>query len=138
MVCPTCGQSTNPAGVCSVCGVGGDTSFATGVLALDTTGLPPGATRMPGLASTDMATADGTSPAPASPGRRGPLHVGQSLGPRYLIIKLLGAGGMGAVYQAWDAELSVAVALKVIRQDSSDRAVSSEAEKRFKNELLLA
>ena len=47
----------------------------------------------------------------------GPLKVGQSFGPRYHIIKLLGAGGMGAVYQAWDAELNVAVALKVIRMD---------------------
>jgi hypothetical protein len=45
---------------------------------------------------------------------------------------------MGAVYQAWDAELSVAVALKVIRVDRRQRAASPEAEKRFKNELLLA
>jgi tetratricopeptide (TPR) repeat protein/tRNA A-37 threonylcarbamoyl transferase component Bud32 len=66
----------------------------------------------------------------------GPLKVGQSFGPRYHIIKLLGAGGMGAVYQAWDAELGVAVALKVIR--TSKRRVSAELEKRFKNELLLA
>ena len=136
MVCPTCGLSTNPAGVCSVCGGGGDTFLATGVLAFDTTGLPPGATRMPGIANTgiantDVATGDGVSSGPASPVSKGSLHVGQALGPRYLVIKLLGAGGMGAVYQAWDAELSVAVALKVIRQDSPDRAVSSELAARW-------
>jgi tetratricopeptide (TPR) repeat protein len=73
--------------------------------------------------------------APAPP--KGPLRVGQSLGPRYHIIKLLGVGGMGAVYQAWDAELGVAVALKVIRVDEQ-RAASSSAEKQFKQELLLA
>jgi hypothetical protein len=136
MVCPTCGLTTNAAGVCGVCGTGGET-YLTGVLPLDTTGLPPGATRVPGVATTDAATGDSDSSS-SMPVRRGPLHVGQSFGPRYHIIKLLGTGGMGAVYQAWDAELSVAVALKVIRQDSSDRAVSSDAEKRFKNELLLA
>src|SRR5206468_3919991 len=65
-----------------------------------------------------------------------PLAVGHSFGPRYHIIKLLGAGGMGAVYQAWDSELSVAVALKVIRGDK--RRISSEVEKRFKDELILA
>src|SRR3954470_9015382 len=138
MVCPTCGLSMSAAGVCSTCGSrDGETYLATGVLSLDTTGLPPGATRVPGLASTDAITSHEGAPA-SLPRRAGPLHVGQSFGPRYHIIKLLGAGGMGAVYQAWDAELSVAVALKVIRRDSSDHAVSSEAEKRFKNELLLA
>jgi tetratricopeptide (TPR) repeat protein len=74
---------------------------------------------------------------PASPtAQDGPLRVGQSFGPRYQIIKMLGAGGMGAVYQAWDAELNVAVALKVIR--GVERRASSDVEKRFKNELLLA
>ena len=45
----------------------------------------------------------------------GPLTVGHDFGSRYHIIRLLGIGGMGAVYQAWDKVLEVAVAVKVIR-----------------------
>src|SRR5689334_13286928 len=45
------------------------------------------------------------------------LSPGEAFGRRYHIIKLLGQGGMGAVYQAWDQELGVAVALKVIRPE---------------------
>ena len=66
------------------------------------------------------------------------LTVGELFGARYRIIRLLGVGGMGAVYQAWDEELSVAVALKVIRQEARRGSASAEAEKRFKTELLLA
>ena len=44
-----------------------------------------------------------------------PLVPGQNLGDRYHIVRLLGLGGMGAVYQAWDEELGVVVAVKVIR-----------------------
>jgi len=84
-----------------------------------------------GASTADGATVAG--PARSAPDA-GPLKVGQSFGPRYHIIKLLGAGGMGAVYQAWDTELGVAVALKVIR----GRTISLELQKRFKNELLLA
>jgi tetratricopeptide (TPR) repeat protein len=69
--------------------------------------------------------------------KAGPLAAGQAFGDRYHIIKLLGVGGMGAVYQAWDAELGVAVALKVIRADRRRRA-SPKLETRFKNELVLA
>ena len=48
-------------------------------------------------------------------------------------------GGMGAVYQAWDQELGVAVALKVIRPEATaDPAAAQEMERRFKRELLLA
>ncbi len=65
--------------------------------------------------------------------------VGQDLGDRYHIIKLLGAGGMGAVYQAWDAELGVAVALKTVRPEvAADPATARMLEQRFKQELLLA
>ena len=46
---------------------------------------------------------------------------------------------MGAVYQAWDAELGVAVAVKVIRPEiASNPEASAEIERRFKRELLLA
>ena len=69
----------------------------------------------------------------------GPLAVGQAFGTRYHIIRLLGVGGMGAVYQAWDAELGVAVAIKVIRPEiMADADAAAEIERRFKRELLLA
>ena len=161
MVCSRCGHSVLvDAGRCSACGAAVErTGVATDVTAADTTGLPPnatfggstgGVTRLPLDATFDGVTggvtvAVGTAAAPGatetdarSRAAAGPLQVGQSFGLRYHIIKLLGLGGMGAVYQAWDAELSVAVALKVIRVDRGRGAVSPEAEKRFKNELLLA
>ena len=40
------------------------------------------------------------------------LQVGEVLQNRYRVISLLGEGGMGAVYRAWDTRLNVAVALK--------------------------
>ena len=65
--------------------------------------------------------------------------VGQQLGFRYKILKLLGAGGMGAVYQAWDEVLEVVVALKTIRPEvAADPETARMLERRFKQELLLA
>jgi serine/threonine protein kinase/predicted negative regulator of RcsB-dependent stress response len=63
------------------------------------------------------------------------LSPGTLLGERYEIIRLLGQGGMGAVYQARDRELDREVALKVIR---SDMAANPQVLKRFKQELILA
>jgi serine/threonine protein kinase/tetratricopeptide (TPR) repeat protein len=72
-------------------------------------------------------------------GEEGPLGVGEPFGTRYHIIRLLGIGGMGAVYQAWDDELGVAVAIKVIRPEvMEDPTAAAEIERRFKRELLLA
>ncbi len=46
---------------------------------------------------------------------------------------------MGAVYQAWDAELTEAVAVKVIRPEiAEDPLAAADIERRFKRELLLA
>ncbi len=68
----------------------------------------------------------------------GPLAVGQQFG-RYTIIRLLGLGGMGAVYQAWDEALEVPVALKVILPEAiATGSAAEDLERRFKRELLLA
>ena len=97
-------------------------------------------------AATMLATPPGTR-APAARGTSpglgtsevGPLKLGEAFGTRYHIIRLLGIGGMGAVYQAWDEELGVVVAIKVIRPEAmADPGAAAEIERRFKRELLLA
>lgn len=63
------------------------------------------------------------------------LQPGDMVGGRYEIVKLLGEGGMGAVYRARDAELDRTVALKVIRPEL---ARNEQVLRRFKQELILA
>jgi eukaryotic-like serine/threonine-protein kinase len=63
------------------------------------------------------------------------LAVGSDFGLRYRIDALLGQGGMGRVYKAFDKQLDRIVAIKVVRQGMMG---SEEALKRFKQELLLA
>ena len=142
MVCPHCGSETAVVqGRCTTCGAALTPSgqVATGVL-----------TPAPNLSDTDAATRlsgdepprrmGSQAPSARDGGRAiGPLAAGQNFGPRYHIIKLRGSGGMGAVYQAWDEELGVAVALKVIRPEiTADPEAARDLERRFKRELLLA
>ncbi|HEY6037227.1 MAG TPA: serine/threonine-protein kinase, partial [Kofleriaceae bacterium] len=61
--------------------------------------------------------------------------TGRTLGDRYDILELLGAGGMGAVYRARDRELDELVALKVIRGEFA--AVPAIVD-RFRSEVKLA
>ena len=83
-------------------------------------------------ASTSIAGVTGPTPT-------GPLAVGEAFGSRYHVIRVLGIGGMGAVYHVWDAELAMAVALKVIRPEAGlDPLATLEMERRFKQELVLA
>jgi tRNA A-37 threonylcarbamoyl transferase component Bud32 len=119
----------------------------------DSTGYPPGAgpTGWAGAEVPDDSDAATTVNSPGdskSAGVRqtaamraaeGPLHVGQQFSARYIIVRLLGIGGMGAVYQAWDTELSVMVAVKVVRPEvTRDPVAARDIERRFKQELLLA
>jgi eukaryotic-like serine/threonine-protein kinase len=117
--------------------------------AADTTGLPASALNTRILNQADAGAtigadttglpAGGVRNAPPSKAPKGPLEIGQQFGSRYHILKQLGIGGMGAVYQAWDAELEVAVALKVIRPEvTRDPVAAQDIERRFKQELLLA
>lgn len=63
------------------------------------------------------------------------LETGTLLAERYEILKMLGEGGMGAVYKARDRELDRLVALKVVRRELAGHASILQ---RFKQELILA
>ena len=66
----------------------------------------------------------------------GALTPGQSLGVRYDIKALLGAGGMGMVYRAVDRELQEVVAIKTLKPELI--AADDTALERFKSEIRLA
>jgi len=68
----------------------------------------------------------------------GPLRVGQDFGTRYTVLKLLGVGGMGVVYQVLDRELGMPVALKVLRLPVGNPRAQADLARRFKTELVLA
>ena len=128
MLCQHCGTNTpHPAIACQSC----------------RTPFPPAF--VPNTDSETVSYATGTpyawagTPSGLATKGSGPLELGAPFGTRYRILRELGAGGMGVVYQAWDAELGVAVALKVVRPEvSNDPGISQEVTRRFKRELLLA
>ena len=69
-------------------------------------------------------------PLPSADAEPHPLPQGQRLGP-YEVVSLIGAGGMGEVYEARDSRLGRRVAVKVIR---SDVASDPDRRKRFERE----
>src|SRR5687768_10182807 len=118
-----------------------------GTARVDTAGpARPTSNPTAGLSALDSETFYGPRPDSAATAAGGmaqggivALQPGQRFGTRYSIIKLNGVGGMGAVYHAWDDELGVPVALKVIRPDTlADPATAADVERRFKRELLIA
>src|SRR5947209_1310536 len=60
---------------------------------------------------------------------------GTVLSSRYEVLRILGQGGMGAVYQARDRELDRTIAIKVIRPEL---AANPAILQRFKQELILS
>ena len=138
MLCPTCGNEVVAPGRCAVCGTdvsepvaGGDTVAASSAPAPDVE------TRLATNSEVGAAGMGHTGRTASS--RRRAVASRAEFRRRYHIIRLLGIGGMGAVYQAWDQELEVAVAMKVIRPEvTADPATAQDLERRFKRELLLA
>ncbi|HJR49887.1 MAG TPA: protein kinase [Gemmatimonadales bacterium] len=72
----------------------------------------------------------------ARPDGAGSLAVGHRFAGRYDILELLGSGGMGVVYRAFDREVGEAVAIKALRPDLG--AIDATLLERFKQELRLA
>ncbi len=64
-----------------------------------------------------------------------PLSTGQIISKRYRIVKLLGQGGFGAVYRAWDLNLKHPFALKENLDLSPESVRQFEREARFLAEL---
>ena len=62
------------------------------------------------------------------------LASGEIIASRFKIVRLIGAGGMGQVYEAQDLDLSMRIALKTIRPEISSNA---EVLARFKQEVKL-
>jgi len=94
----------------------------------------PDATRLSDAADATVRSGGVGAPPPADALQRGAMFGG-----RYRIDGFLGRGGMGSVYRAWDTELGLHVALKVVRPDlTADPESARDFDRRFKQELLLA
>src|ERR1035441_2777634 len=132
MVCPSC-NADNPASVrfCHHCGLSWQAADDAETVMLDGSatgpGLPPGASQS---ATWAMPAASGARPVMPTN-----LAPGTAFGSRYRIEALLGEGGMGTVYKAYDTELGRTVALKLVRPELATNPLTMQ---RFKQELLLA
>ena len=105
--------------------------------ASDETALPSSVPRLsPQAQAPPSASSARSKPSFAdSLGASAALAEGTEIGQRYKVVKLLGRGGMGAVYRCQDEELQRDVALKVIRPEiAADQSVLD----RFRREIQLS
>jgi serine/threonine protein kinase len=123
-VCNTCGETYSDAA--SVCAVDGDVLVEHGrdlILSRETVSF--------------SLAAQGAAPAAAAPA--GPAHEtlepGVVLGQRYQLIRQIGAGGFGVVYEAEDRRLKKRVAVKVL---SEKLGASPASIARFQREAVAA
>ncbi len=85
--------------------------------------------------SSSSGSGQGSAPSGSPAMSLAELGPGSEFGPRYRIESVIGEGGMGKVYKAYDSDLDRTVALKLVRPELAKDANSLQ---RFKQELLLA
>jgi tetratricopeptide (TPR) repeat protein len=137
MLCTHC-QTPNPDGAptCMQCHESLDESGAT--LAPSTAGvtstptIAPDRKASPPRPALSRRTASGSLASFSGPST---LPEGFEIGHRYRVAKLLGRGGMGAVYRVHDLELDRDVALKLIRPEIAEDPATLE---RFRREIQLS
>ena len=133
MFCSRCGTAEDSFGRCPRCDASAHAGTSAPVVA---DALVTGADAL--VTSDEDLTRD-SSASGALPFNSATLRPGQRFGARYTIIRSLGSGGMGDVYQAWDESLGMAVALKTIKADpAAPPGTAHDLEERFKRELRLA
>src|SRR5580698_7348985 len=146
MVCASCGAANSEGQhICGKCGRGLVGSVRAQPI---TSGVSAGGGTAPEAAGRPRTDTGVLSPPPqasqfatqAIKPISGPVswptfEPGSSFGVRYRIESLLGQGGMGAVYKAYDTDLDRTVAIKLVRPEL---ASNPETMQRFKQELLLA
>jgi tetratricopeptide (TPR) repeat protein len=140
MICPRCArENPDDTAKCAGCGLdfhpGSDSETFAGIVPAPIPSKVAAAAARAAIATPPPVSNDAQTAGPWSFGEGGVVSEEVSFGPRYKIQRLLGEGGMGAVYKAYDLELDRTVALKLIRPGiAMDPAVAA----RFKQELLLA
>lgn len=141
MICPKChAEAPGNATSCPQCGAGlpGGQDDAETIVGVVTPTRPP-VTPQPSTVITpppDLAQSQVSRFArPVTAGAFLSLEPGDDFGPRYRIESLIGEGGMGKVYKAYDKDLDRIVALKLVK---SELAADPASMQRFKQELLLA